>query len=139
MRGVGTGAAATGSAGEGLLAAAMTTTGAVAAEAGALAATRTGAAAGGAAAETAGGDVAHHTSASDTMPTATARSPDEGLHVGPGPAGSACLASVRRCLRMDRGLPPRHGAAGLDVDSAQPMRSWPYWFQIGLLPPVNEL
>jgi len=29
------------------------------------------------------------------------------------------------------------GAGGLEVDTAQPMRSCPYWFQIGLLPSVN--
>ena len=33
----------------------------------------------------------------------------------------------------------RQGADGLDVEMAQPMRSWPYWFQIGFLPFVNEV
>ena len=32
----------------------------------------------------------------------------------------------------------RQGAGVLDVDTFQPMRSWPYWFQIGLLPPVYD-
>lgn len=32
-----------------------------------------------------------------------------------------------------------YGETGLNVDTAQPMRSWPYWFQIGLLPPVKEV
>ena len=31
------------------------------------------------------------------------------------------------------------GAAVLDVDTVQPMRSCPYWFQIGLLPFVNDV
>jgi hypothetical protein len=30
----------------------------------------------------------------------------------------------------------RQGAAGLKADRPQPMRSWPYWFQIGFLPPT---
>ncbi len=31
------------------------------------------------------------------------------------------------------------GVAVLDVDTVQPIRSCPYWFQIGLLPFVNEV
>ena len=31
-----------------------------------------------------------------------------------------------------------YGVAGLNTDNAQPMRSWPYLFQIGLLPPVKR-
>ncbi len=42
---------------------------------------------------------------------------------------SSCAAS----------LVSAYGAAGLRVDSDQPMRSCPYWFQIGFLPPLNEV
>ena len=48
--------------------------------------------------------------------------------VGPGP---------RRPDTRQPGVP--QGAGGLLVETAHPMRSWPYWFQMGLLPAVNEL
>ncbi len=49
------------------------------------------------------------------------------------------LGSWRGGLATGFGTTARQGAAVLDVDTFQPMRSWPYWFQIGLLPPVNDV
>lgn len=72
------------------------------------------------------------------MPTAIASNPSDGPQAVP-PAGLAGLLSGRGDSSMGRGPSVCQGAAGLAVDSPQPMRSCPYWFQIGLLPAVNEV
>ena len=53
------------------------------------------------------------------------------------------LKTRRRAVPLRNGAPragavsaPRHGVAGLNVESAQPILSWPFWFQIGFLPPT---
>lgn len=75
-----------------------------------------------------GDEVHHHVNAVPrTMPAATARSPVD---------GTQALPRSRGCLAMAFA---RQGAGALGTDSAHPMRSCPYWFQIGLLPLVNEV
>ena len=43
---------------------------------------------------------------------------------------------LRRCsgLHPHSSAAVTYGVTGLNTDSAQPKRSWPYWFQIGFLP-----
>jgi hypothetical protein len=82
-----------------------------------------------------GAEVHHHASAPAMMPTATASRPREGPHAAV-PAGSG---SDRRGWSIGHGPAARQGAAGFEVEMPQPMRSCPYWFQIGLLPLVNAL
>ena len=101
--------------------------------AGGAAATAVGAAdeAAGAAASVGGGAlVADHQPATTppTRPSATTRNPIDGPQ-----------RSLRPGLAMRPPPCARQGAAVLDVDTAQPMRSWPYWFQIGLLPLVKDV
>lgn len=47
---------------------------------------------------------------------------------------------ARGVMRTDgRSLIAQNGLGGAMADSMKPMRSWPYWFQIGLRPLVNAV
>lgn len=86
-----------------------------------------------------GGDGNHSSQEpSASMPSAITRKTSDGRHEPFPPAGSAGVGPERRGPRMTFATRVQ-GAVGLLVDNAQPMRSWPYWFQIGLLPAVNDV
>jgi hypothetical protein len=53
--------------------------------------------------------------------------------------GSGGRGAGRRDPFFMRPDPQPQGVAGFDTDTAQPMRSCPYWFQMGLLPAVKEV
>jgi len=77
-------------------------------------------------------DVHQATSAPATSAHAIARNPIDGPQ-------RSCCGLTRDGLSTGRPRLTRQGAAVLEVDTFQPMRSWPYWFQIGLLPLANEV
>ncbi len=82
-------------------------------------------------------DDGHHAAtAPATRPSATTRKPID----GPQARRSGWWESLTtgRPVSVVR-TSGDHGADGLDVDTVQPMRSWPNWFQIGLLPLGNDV
>jgi hypothetical protein len=82
--------------------------------------------------------VSQNASPPATVPTATARYPSDGLHASGSSAPSIGGRPGRRVVSMPHHLLSQ-GVAGLKVDSPQPIRSWPYWFQIGFLAFVKEV
>lgn len=70
------------------------------------------------------------------MPTAMAKYPRDGRHACSPPPDSVGDGLERRGAFMAETAWNDQGADGLKVETAQPMRSWPNWFQIGFLPPV---
>ena len=81
------------------------------------------------------GSIGHQrqSAAASSRPSATPRGAAAGRQVaGAAGVGDDAGRAGRWRIADGRG----QGAAGLKADTAQPMRSWPYWFQIGFLPPV---
>ena len=81
----------------------------------------------------------HQASPAPTIASATTSSHGDGPQRRPPSTGPVDGASRRGGAAMAQAARMAQGLGGLDVDTAHPMRSWPYWFQIGLLPPLNEV
>ena len=80
------------------------------------------------------GEAAHQARPAPSATTASSSRPKDGRHA-PLPSAPALGPEASGGRRL--GLVTAQGAAGLEVEIDQPMRSWPYWFQIGLLPLVK--
>jgi hypothetical protein len=73
--------------------------------------------------------VTHHATPPAAATNAIAGQPSCGRHAPRSRRGSFISGPLQ-----SQGV----GATGLETDNAQPMRSCPHWFQIGLLPFVND-